>query len=253
MGKQARYQSRELRHAKAVAARRRHQRNRLLAGVGGVVIVALLVAIVVTLVQAAGRKRPVADASKPVVPPATATAGGAIAVGKPDAPVRLEVYLDYMCPYCGRFERANGGELDKLVADGTIRVELYLLSFLDQQSHETRYSTRAANAVATVADRAPDKVLAFNNALFARQPAEGSAGLSDDEIAKLAAGAGVPQDVVGAFAAGTFEPWVAKFTKSAFDSGITGTPTVKVDGVVFKGDLYNVGPLTAAITAAKER
>ena len=116
------------------------------------------------------------QSQKELVVPTTATANGAISVGKANAPVKLEVYLDYMCPFCGRFERANGGELDRLVADGTVQLHLYPLSFLDRLSNGTRYSTRAANAIVTVADRAPDKVLAFNSALFADQPAEGSSG-----------------------------------------------------------------------------
>jgi protein-disulfide isomerase len=156
-----------------------------------------------------------------------------------------------MCPYCGRFDRANADEIDRMVAAGTVRLEVYPLSFLDKTSNGTRYSTRAANAVATVADRAPDKVLAFTQALFARQPREGSEGLTDAQIADLARSAGVGQDVINTFAARTFEPWIAKFTETAFAGGVTGTPTVKINGTVFKGDLYTAGSLTDAITAAK--
>jgi hypothetical protein len=107
--------------------------------------------------------------------------------------------------------------------------------------------------VATVADRAPDKVLAFDQALFARQPEEGGKGLDDARLADLARGAGVPQEVVDAFAARTFEPWIGQVTEKAFASGINSTPTVKVDGVVFKGDLLTAGPLAEAINAAKGR
>jgi protein-disulfide isomerase len=185
-----------------------------------------------------------------VVAPAAATANGAVSVGQADAPVKLEVYLDYMCPFCGRFERANGAEVERLVAAGTVQLHLYPLSFLDQASSGTRYSTRAANAIATVANRAPDKVVAFNAALYAHQPDEGSSGLSDEDIGALAAGAGVPPEVIGQFHEQIFEPWVARSTDLAFGTGISGTPTVKINGVVFKDDLYTVGPLTRAIMAA---
>jgi protein-disulfide isomerase len=253
MGAQARTEARLRRQAKVLAEQRARRRNRLLGGAGGLVIVGLLVAIVVSLVNSAGQAEPSAAAASkgPLVTPASAMPGGAIPIGAAAAPVRVEIYLDYMCPYCGRFERANGVELRRLVADGTVRVELHPLAFLDRASAGTRYSTRAANAVATVADRAPDRVLAFSEALYENQPAEGSAGLSNDEIALRAANAGVPGTVVGAFAVGTFEPWVATTTTAAFDGGVTGTPTVKINGAVFKGDLYTVGPLTQAIAAAK--
>ena len=252
MGKQARTTARQQRIAQAAAARRRARRNRIFVASGGLVIVGLLVAIVVTLVNAAGGgSRVNVDAPTTLVAPAGATAAGAIQVGDPAAPVKLEVYLDYMCPFCGRFDRANADQLNRLVADGTVRLEIYPLSFLDKTSNGTRYSTRAANAAATVADRAPDKLLAFTQALFAQQPHEGSDGLTNDQIANLAHSAGVPQEVINTFVDRTFEPWIAKLTDTAFASGITGTPTLKINGTVFKGDLYTVGPLTDAITAAK--
>ena len=100
-------------------------------------------------------------------------------------------------------------------------------------------------------DRETDKVVALNNALFARQPAEGGPGLSDDEIANLASDAGVPPDVVRLFTGRIFEPWVAASTTAVFETGISGTPTVKINGRVFRGDLYTVGPLTQAVAAAK--
>jgi len=39
-------------------------------------------------------------------------------------------------------------------------------------------------------------------------------------------------------------------TQKAFDSGVQGTPTVKIDGEVFEGNVYAVGPLTKAIKSA---
>jgi len=247
-------QQRDAARARAAeAAKRQRRRMRILTIAGAVVIGGLIGAIVFAVVRSAGGEQtpPAAVSSGALVAPTGATEAGALTVGKPDAPVTLDVYLDYMCPYCGRFERANSAELDRLVADGTVRVQLYPLSFLDKASNGTRYSTRAANAVATVADRAPDKLLAFNAALFANQPEEHSPGLTDERIAELARNAGVSVQVVDVFGQRIFEPWIATATDASFKSGIQGTPTVKIDGQVFKGDLYAAGPLTQAIVAAK--
>jgi protein-disulfide isomerase len=254
MGTQAREKAREIRRAKELAERQRRQRARVL-GIGGMIIGGLVVAIVISLIAAASKSTTpeAASSDKTLVTPAAATSNGAFAIGNAAAPVTLEVYLDYMCPFCGRFDRANGTEIDKLVADGTARVELHVLTFLDRASNGTRYSTRTANAVVTVAEKAPDKVLAFNTQLFANQPDENTAGLTNDQIAALARKAGVPQEVAGLFELGTYEPWIAKTTEAASASGITSTPTVKINGTVFKGDLYTVGPLTQAILAAKAK
>ncbi|WP_130511709.1 DsbA family protein [Krasilnikovia cinnamomea] len=137
----------------------------------------LVVAIVFTVVKAAttgSSARPAA--SGPVVAPQGAD-GGAMVTGRADAKVKLEVHADYVCPFGGRFERANDAEITRVIGDGTVRQYLYPLAFLDERSNGTLHSSRAANAAATVYDKAPDKLLAFNSALYADQPAEGSDGL----------------------------------------------------------------------------
>ncbi|WP_327004374.1 DsbA family protein [Dactylosporangium sp. NBC_01737] len=250
MGTQARTTSRRVREARAQAQKRTQTRHRYAAIGGGAIIVVLLAAIAFVLVDAARGEQSAAPAPSSTAVPAGTTAGGAIVVGS--GPVTVTVYLDYLCPFCGRFERANSAELERLVADGTVRLELHPLAFLDDKSRGTRYSTRTANAVATVADQAPRVVLTFSDALFAQQPGEGGPGLTDEQIASIAAGAGVPTDVAATFTARRFEHWVASSTDAAFQrDGVTGTPTVKVNGKLFDGDLYTAGPLTAAITAAK--
>jgi protein-disulfide isomerase len=250
MGAQAREKAREARRARELAEKQRRQRARVFR-IGGLIIGGLVVAIVVSLIMTAGKDDDPVASDKPLVTPVTATANGAFVVGQATAPVKLEVYLDYMCPFCGRFDRANSGEIEKLVADGTVRLEVHPLAFLDRFSNGTRYSTRAANAIVTVAEKSPDHLLAFNVALFNNQPHEGTDGLKDSDIARLATEVGVPKEVADTFAAGTYEPWLAQSTEAAFASGITGTPTVKIDGTKFEGDLYTAGPLTEAILAAK--
>ena len=251
MSKQGRARTQEMRKAQQEAAARQARNRRIVTVVGAVVIVGLLAAIVWAVVAATrGGDDKAPPASGKVVVPANGNASGAVPVGEPDAPVTVEIYYDYMCPACGAFEAANGGELDRLLEDGTARIELRPISFLDEQSSGTEYSTRAANAFATVADGAPDSAWDFHAALYAHQPKEGSKGLSDDEIASIAKDAGVPADVVDRFGDRTFVGWVGSVTQKAFDSGIQGTPTIKVDGEVFTGDVYSVGPLTQAIESA---
>lgn len=156
-------------------------------------------------------------------------------------------------PRLRRLEQANGTEIDRALEEGTVQVELRPISFLDRTSQGTRYSTRSANAFATVADKAPKQVWEFHKALYANQPQEGTTGLSDEQIASIARDAGVPDDVVAEFTDLRHEGWVTEVTENAFDSGITGTPTVLVNGEPFEGDLYQPGPLSEAIEAAAEK
>ncbi len=250
MSKQATLRRQELLRAQLAEARRRSRRRRLLTAVGVLVIVGLLGAIAVVVVRAARHERTLPAVTGEVVAPQHLTPGGAIPVGADDAPVTVEIYVDYMCPACGAFEAANGGELDRLVADGVARLEVRPIAFLDEQSSGTEYSSRSANAVAVVVDGAPDHFWAFHTALYEHQPKEGSEGLSDEQIAVIAADAGVPAAVVETFTEGSYRPWVASMTRDAFASGVQGTPTVKIDGTVFAGNVYTVGPLTKAIESA---
>ncbi|MBO3737782.1 DsbA family protein [Actinoplanes flavus] len=233
---------------KAVASARAGQRgHRTIMVIGGAVIVVLIAAIAISVITAMndGDKT---GADGPLVVPATATADGGLKVGT--GPVAVDIYLDYMCPYCGKFEAANHADIQALVDDGTATVNLHPLNFLDPQSRGTEYSSRAANAVATVADKDPGHVLDLNTALFENQPEEGSEGLDDAKIADVAASVGVPQNVTGTFEDRTFVPWVTQSNDAAFANGIEGTPTVKINGVVTDVDLYTAGPLRDAVTAA---
>src|SRR5690349_23718287 len=122
MSKQARVRTQEMRKAQQEAAARGEKRRRLLTVIGGVVIVALVIAIVFAVTRAAssGDDGPSTD---DVVTPANTT-DGSIPVGDDSAPVTVTLYYDYMCPACGAFEKANGDELDRLLADGDMKLEL---------------------------------------------------------------------------------------------------------------------------------
>lgn len=156
------------------------------------------------------------------------TVQGGIVVGDPQAPVQLRVYEDYLCPFCAEFEKENAEQIERWIAAGTVSVDYRTVSILDQAS-STAYSTRAAMASAAVRDAAPQAWPAFHAALFANQPPEGGAGLSDGALADLAAQAGAPRDaVLGALADRRFARWVEAVTQSAGagPDRLEGTPTV---------------------------
>ena len=175
----------------------------------------------------------------------------------PDA-ATVDVYLDYMCPLCGQFETINGAELDELRANGDITLVVHPVSILDAQSQGSSFSTRAAQAFAYVAEKAPEQALAFNEALFAQQPAEGTKGLSNEQIAQIAESVGVPADVAKGIADGTYNKFVEALTEIAFNNkavlnedGRFGTPTVLVNGTRITSNWSQPGALAAEIAAAK--
>jgi len=69
--------------------------------------------------------------------------GDGVVVG--DGPVQVDAYIDFLCPFCRRFEVSSGPTLTALVTGHQIRIAYHPMNFLDQAS-TTRYSTRAAAA-----------------------------------------------------------------------------------------------------------
>jgi protein-disulfide isomerase len=176
---------------------------------------------------------PAITVDKNTIPPAGTGAGGAtippgIAAAKAGEPVQVVVYADLSCPVCKQFEEAYGASLNKLVADGKITLEYRIATFLDRMS-STNYSSRAANALACVADSKPEAFAPYLTALFAQQPAEGGEGLPNAQLTKIAADAGAGD--VGSCIDGTkFRPW-AQYVNATFNAyEVGGTPTAYVNG-----------------------
>lgn len=144
-------------------------------------------------------------------------------------PIQTVIYFDFMCPFCGAFEKQFGPQLKSLANEGKITVEYRALGFLDRFSAGTNYSSRSGAAAACVADTSPDKYQAFLDAVFVNQPAENSKGLDNATLKKFATEAGAA-DISSCVDAKTFRPFVANTTGLATIHGVTGTPTVFMDG-----------------------
>lgn len=234
------------RRAAEAAARARAERRRR-SVIGGVAAAAVVVValVVVILIQTA-RTSTSADAAVP----ANTVDGTVIAVGSADAPVTVDVYEDFQCPNCKAFEDESGATLDQLVADGTVQARYHGMAFLDTTAND-QYSTRALNAAAVVlATAGPDAFQAFHDILFANQPAEGGSGLGDEQLVEFAGQAGAAGSAVELGIRDlTYGDWVKEATDQASKDGVTGTPTVFVDGEKL-ADLSAAG-LTAAVTAAQ--
>jgi len=224
-------------------------RYRVARWVGIGALVALVVAIVLVVVRdSSTTDRAAPQAAEGVAAPAGLTTDDPIAIG--DGPVTVTVYFDYLCPACGAFEEANGEALDQLLLADDVTVDLRPIAFLDDLSAGTEYSTRAANALATVVDGDPSHAWDFHRALYAHQPREGEEGLTDQQLADIARDVGVPEQVAALFTEGRFEAWVAQRTEQAFADGVEGTPTILVDGKLFEGDPYRTGSLAPVVEQA---
>jgi protein-disulfide isomerase len=204
---------------------RKERRSRALVVAASVLGVLLVVIAIAVGLQQGGNGE-----GQTSTPPDNAVDDYALAIGDNDAPVTVTVYEDMMCPYCGLFEEVSSERLKEYAESGDVEVRYHVVSFLDRAS-EDQYSTRAANALAVVLDTAGAEVAVdFHDALFADQPEEGGAGLSDEQMIDMAVEAGADEDAItGPIADLKFEPWVEDATEAWSKAGFTGTPTVTVN------------------------
>lgn len=240
--------------AERLAAKQKatESRNRLIIIIASALVVALIV-VAGFIIFKQSQKTLLSDFEGAV--PAGSTDTGGITFGESlvagtsneGAPV-VDLYVDFMCPYCGQFDAINRADIRTMALDGDATVSIHPVSNLDEQSLGTMFSTRSANAFATVASDAPDVALDFLEAMFDNQPAEQTEGLTDDEIAQIAVDAGVPQGVADSMAAGTYTEWVGVATDQAHADGATGTPAVYIDGDRWTGDWSTAGTFYTAVT-----
>ena len=258
----ARERARELHEARL----RKEKRNRALT-IGGIVVAAAAVVVVVVLVIVNGIRPsspgPENMASDGIVigaglqaerTPAIPVDGDATPTEQTDEHLQIVIYQDYMCPHCGTFDQTNGDTIRDLVNGGLATVEIHPMAYMDRSSLGSKFSTRATNAAACLAEQAPDSFFDWNELMFANQPEQMTQGLSDDEMLAFMeqAGADVTPELTDCVKGLQFESWTSDaavraasepvpYTVEGADEVIADrTPTILVNGRQY------LGPLTDA-------
>lgn len=205
-------------------------------------VVALVVGIVVLVNQG--------GADEPVVPTYPVAADGGVVVAG-SGPIVVDVYSDYICPICERFEERYGTELQTAMNAGRITVRYHGVAILDSYSEPAGYSSRAANAA--LCSVSAGIFPAYHQRLFTDQPAEGSAGLTDEQL--TAFGTELGADLGACISGGQNAAAVTAVTEAATsdeslrnENGQFGTPTVLLDGA--RVDVSDTGWLQKALTPA---
>ena len=189
--------------------------------------------------------------TEPSVPsrlPADVTGeGDGIMIG--NGPVRVDAFIDFLCPYCQRFELSSGETLAKLVADGRISLVYHPMNFLDQAS-TTNYSTRAAAASGCASDGG--RFAEYAHALYVNQPPEGGPGLSDTELADIGRSVGLPDTAFTAcLSEAPYRDWPPYVTTQAIDLGVEATPTVLVAGTQVNAEAKAIAAAVADATGGR--
>ncbi len=223
--------------ARAAEAARARRRQRVI--VGSVVVAVLAVAALIGVAVQSNRTE-----SAPVVLPVTATGtDNGITVGRADAPVTVDFYEDFQCPVCEELETALGPGIQQMIGDGRIKAVYHMMSFLGPES------VRAANAAAAAAQEG--KFKEYHDILYANQPREHSSGYQNGTLTEFGASVGLTSPAfIDAVRDGTYNGYVAKVEDDASRRGVTGTPTVLVNGRQLAPRSLTPQGFTAAVAAA---
>ncbi len=159
--------------------------------------------------------------------PSPAAVAAANAVGAPDAPVTVEVWADYQCPFCRLEGLLFGGAMEReYVLSGVVRVVYRDFAFLGQESIDAAVAARCAGRQDAAAQ------LRFHDALYVFQQGENQGRFVRANLVELARVAGVADDA--AFTACLDDPAVAAEvaaeTTAGRNVGVSSTPTIRLRG-----------------------
>jgi protein-disulfide isomerase len=155
-------------------------------------------------------------------------------------PVTVDEYIDFLCPHCKAFHDQSGPTIAKLADAKKITLVTHPVAYLDAAS-TNQYSTRSSAASGCAADGG--KFTQYADVLFANQPAEGTAGPSDDQLIAFGSQVGLGEPFATCVKDKRYVNWAKHVSTEAGKAGVTGTPTVMVNG-------KPVQPDAAAIVAA---
>lgn len=181
--------------------------------------------------------------------PSGADATGALLLGDETPADTIEVFVDFQCPFCQRWDQQFGAALiDRALEENSdLLVKVVPMAFLDEADVRNLStpgaSARAANAVACLAHTESDSVTSgFITGLFAAaDPREPAGQFPSEQLQQIAREAGAGSPASDCIAKGRFLPYIAKVTTAAFGRGVTGTPTVVLNGATLANPFTDQG------------
>ncbi len=211
-------------------------------GTIAIVVIAAVVLGVVTLVNQKGA----VNASTINAPsePAPESLMNGHTLGKADAKVTVDVWEDFQCPNCDNFTNNIEPRLVNLyVAPGTAKIVYHDFSFIGQESID-------AAIAADCADQ-QGKFWLYMEYLYANQGTENGGTFNKELFDAIATKLGLDVnkfESCRADGSGTLRAGIDQERATAEKLGLTGTPSVLVNGTLLQS--YSQSSVAAAIDAA---
>ncbi len=227
--------------------RKRQQQQRLIfIAAVGVIVLALVALIVVPQLQAS--MAPVGPITQ-ITPYPRPDAKGTTA-GNPTAPVKMDLFEDFQCPACRAYtEDTERQVIDTYVKTGKVYYVFHQYPFIDTNS-VTKESQQAANASMCAADQG--RFWDYHDMLFANWNGENQGSFTNKRLAAFAQALGLNMSQFNTcFNANTHKAEIDKDFALGQSMGVTGTPSIFVDGKEVKpGYVPSFQDIQQAVDAA---
>ena len=144
------------------------------------------------------------------------------------APINIEIYSDFQCPYCARADGMLHEIAPAYFDTGKARVTYHYFAFIGDES---RWAANAAECAAR-----QGKFWEFSNLLFTHQAGENAGAFIPGNLKRLAQGLNLAQPAFASCVDGNqYAPVVQQDTLEGKARGVNSTPTFFVNGRMLQG------------------
>ncbi|MFJ4622705.1 thioredoxin domain-containing protein [Streptomyces sp. NPDC088812] len=177
--------------------------------------------------------------------------GTTVVIGKSTAEKTLTMYEDPRCPICAQFEQTVGATVKSDYDAGKYKIQYVGATFLDN-SLTGEGSKNALSALGAALNVSPEAFLEYKTALYSSKyhPEETDDKFKDDsyliKVANTVSALKGNTKFQNAVKNGTYDKWALEMSATFDDSGVSGTPTLKMDGKTLTGSDGQNAPMTVA-------
>ncbi len=152
-----------------------------------------------------------------------------MSMGNAKAPVKIDVYTDFQCPYCGRFERDTLPKIiENYVKPGKARLTVHVFAFLGQES------AWAAEAAYCANDQG--KFWPYHDKLFNSQAGENQGAFNIEHLKAFAKALGLNTKQFDAcLDSQKYQAAIQQAQDAAKQRGVHSTPTIFIDQKLILG------------------
>lgn len=233
--------------------RARNIRIASFAGIG--IVVAAIVGVGFFVAQGERTSKTTIDASAKLPPGVSAPYFGAPVGEFVEGAPTFELYEDFQCPACQRFEQSGASAVYQAAQDGRINLSLHPMIFMDSNLPQSLDSSlRAVNAWGCAIEQG--KTREYHAAVFALQQPDGGVGYPDEILSLAAASAGLSGDALAQFEScreeKRYEQWARNSQIAAEERGILGTPSALLNNeqLLDSSVLFDPAAIDKAIESA---